>query len=331
MNPQLALDVDIEPQRLAELPLVTVDSDGVVTAHALWGEALEGVLDAQAERAGLTALANSYRSAGDLDAAVGLFAEAEAWDDMLAAMLEACSLASGAGVRPGVAGDWLELVPEEHEDAPEVQLAMGLMTRDRDPGSAEAREFFWAAAHGFRERDAKRDEVAALTQLGYLYRIAAEVDDRMRVQQRLDELAAAGSIEAELFLAIDRAAFEQVTIGDHETALAAAQSVDPDLLPDEWRVARDWVIVAALSQLGRPAEAVEVARQTPSGRAAMLPGSRVAWAVAAWFSGGAGKIVQGDIPGDISGAIPPATATSRASSWHSPQRQPGVAQKQRRG
>ena len=71
---------------VAGLPLVARTGGGWVTLHPLWGPVLRGLLTAEEADESRCAAAVVHREAGRYDQAVSLFAESQAWSDVLAAI-----------------------------------------------------------------------------------------------------------------------------------------------------------------------------------------------------------------------------------------------------
>lgn len=127
----------VQLSRLLEgLPLVVRDGSGWWSLHALWGSALQHLLDpaevAEAQRVAGRLLAQR----GQYHDAMTLLLDAEAWHDALEVIVDVCKVCT-----PLVPQDVLELwwsrLPGSYQECPEGLLLNAMIVEPADPAAAE--------------------------------------------------------------------------------------------------------------------------------------------------------------------------------------------------
>jgi DNA-binding SARP family transcriptional activator len=267
---------------VAELPLVRWTGDWA-QLHDLWGELLDDELTADERAAAAVGAARVARDRGDLERAIGLCTESAAWDELLVTLEHAVARGVVGGLRPQLLGRWRATIPPEWADAPVSRLLDGLVERERDPTTAEAGEALDQAARGFRASGNHELALVALSHLGYVARISGEPDRVLAVRDRIDELGGEHPPAAAFIPLCD--AWLALVRGRPEDQLAAVESIDDTLLPELWRATRDHLVAHALSNLGRPHEALEAVPKDIETRHLAIPGALTTELGCHWWAG----------------------------------------------
>ena len=198
-----ALGRDVDISALVSLvPLVSEVPGGERAMHALWrsylaNETSPGEIAAARRRAAAVLLEQGRVSAG-----VRLLIDAAAWDDVLAAIVEALGAA-----HPPVAGDvlaeWLTRLPDDVRDEPAAQLLAAIVSMEGDPQGAWPR--LEETARRFRVAGHATGELACLVQLGQLAWWSEESDRLAALVAGVFELEASGCREAIPLASLGRA------------------------------------------------------------------------------------------------------------------------------
>lgn len=220
---------------VADLPLVERRGADWVALHPLWKPALRRLLsDAEADDARRVAAA-VHRRAGRLSAAIDLFGESDAWDDVVEVIREA-AIRSEVLMDSAAFGRWYRTLPATHRDRPAARFAAGIDLAARTP--LAALPLFEAAAHGFRSAGDVDGEVASIQHEGLVRWWANDLDGLLRLYARVTELAAAGSRAASMVAAIGDAAMAHVA-GDSDETLRALAGID-ESLAGPWSATISW-------------------------------------------------------------------------------------------
>ena len=188
---------------VAGLPLVARTGVGWVTLHPLWGPVLRGLLTAEEADESRCAAAVVHREAGRYDQAVSLFAESQAWGDVLAT-IRCAEIEPLTRVDGRLFGRWYRSLPPAERGCPAARFAAGIELAARMPLAA-SQEFEDASA-GFRADGDVDGEVAVLWQDGRCRWWANDLTGLAVLLQRLTVLAARGSPEAATLVSIGAAA-----------------------------------------------------------------------------------------------------------------------------
>lgn len=253
----LGHDVDLDALT-RELPLAKVGGEGGRLVHPLWLPHLAAVVapgelaDAR-RRAGL-----AVAERGDLWAAVGHLAKAEAWEDMARVVVEALGVTSPP-VPGDVAATWLRRLPPDVADG---ALALLLEAVARGPDDPEgAMRLLEEAAAGFRRAGDGAGELAAIAQLAQLAWWRSDVEPLADIAVRFLEMEAQGDEKAVPLACLARALVADLT-NRPDDVLAELDRIPERSLNDTWIGLERWMRAAALSQLGRPHEAVRLAEES---------------------------------------------------------------------
>jgi LuxR family maltose regulon positive regulatory protein len=207
---------------VADLPLVERRGADWVALHPLWKPALRRVLsEAEADDARRVA-ADVHRRAGRFSAAIDLFAESDAWDEVLGVIRQA-AIAPELLIDSPAFGRWYRMLAPAQRDQPAARFAIGIDVASRRP--LDALPLFDAAARGFRSAGDVEGEVAAIQHEGLVRWWANDLDGLFRLYGRVVELAASGSTSAAMVAAIGDAAMAHVA-GDSDGTLRALADID---------------------------------------------------------------------------------------------------------
>lgn len=237
------LEVD---ELVASVPLVDRSSGGWAVLHPLWNPALRRLISPEDAAIARRQAAAVHRIAGRYSAASTLLVEAEAWDELLAMMLEAEELAPVTAphstgrsapfqLSSSELGRWLRELPARYRDAPEAKLAAGVDLMGRAP--ARGADLLAAAADDFRALGQADAELAAIAREGLARWWLNDFDRLFALHQRAAELAAAGSPRAQALTAIGEAAIAHL-LGDSSTVLARLEPLGE--APAEWPTTVQW-------------------------------------------------------------------------------------------
>ncbi len=207
---------------VASVPLVERSRTGWAALHPLWEPALRRLVPVDGSQARRTAAA-VHRRQGRLGVAVGLFAEAEAWDDVLA-IIRATELESNPAESGAEIGRWVRLLPQGLRSEPEAIFAVGLEVEARSPMAALA--YFEAAASAFRARRDVDAELTVIAADGLVRWWANDLTGIAQLLSRVDELAAAGSNRAQVLSKIGLAGMAHLRGESRVTLDALADVID---------------------------------------------------------------------------------------------------------
>ncbi len=273
----------------AGLPLVTRLAEREPTLHSLWQSLLSAevsgdeVADAR-RRAGIALMGR-----GRVDRAMGLFVEAEAWDEVGDAIV----VALGA-VHPPVARDvleaWLGRLPDEVRNRPSGRLLAAVIGVEGDLGGAW--QDFEDCAAAFRSVGETIGELACLVQLGQVAWWSDEPGRLASVAARAFELEAAGCEDAAPFACLGRAMLFDIA-DDGRRMLAELDRIPAGSLSEPWLGLVSWARAIALLQLGHLDGAQEAATRalTYSGslHAPLAEGTRLQ---ARWYQGHLAEVLD---------------------------------------
>jgi LuxR family transcriptional regulator, maltose regulon positive regulatory protein len=282
---------DVDPAELTEgLPLATTSGDGRLHIHPLWLPHLARLVspDEIDEARRRAALAIAAR--GDLWTAVGLLARAEAWDDMARVVIEALGV-SNPPVPGGVAATWLGRLPAGFADGPLAQLLSAVALGHRDPTTATAQ--LQEAAHTFRQAGDMAGELAAIAQLGQVAWWQNDAEPLVAVALRFLEMEATGYHEAVPLACLARALVADLA-NQQAATLAELDRIPDGSLNETWMGLVDGIRAAALSQLGRPREAMQRAEAALRVAEPLYqPLVEASWYGALWMTGAVDEALDG--------------------------------------
>ena len=152
--------------------------------------------------ASLRRAAEVHRRNGRHSAAIDLFVEADAWDDVLAHHRRRRALSVATNVSSDF-GRWRRLLPAGLQAEPAALLAAGLKSRGRAP--IEAARRFRESAEGFRAKE-DVDGAAAISHDGVVRWWLNDIAGLMDLYVRVGELRATGSARATVLEAVSLAA-----------------------------------------------------------------------------------------------------------------------------
>ncbi len=263
-----------------EVPLVSwtvEESDHAWAAlHPLWDPVLRTRRsETETANARLDA-ARVHRARGRLDAAIDLFAQAEAWDDVLGTIREAAMFADAFEEWHRFAR-WRSLLPDRHQDDPVAHLAAGIEVASRVP--VDSVSAFELAARGFRETGDAAGELAALGKLGVVAWWSNDIATLFGVIGRGTELAAEGLAAAQIAARVGDAALAHAS-GDPERVLEVLAPIDLSDAGD-WAGSAGWLRAVAHRRRGdleRAEQAVHaVARLAPGDMQLVVAQARGNW------------------------------------------------------
>ena len=265
-----------------DLPLVRWSGEHA-QLHDLWGELLATELGDDDRSAAAVAAAAVVRRRRDIDRAIDLASEVEAWDDVVTSLSAAVQHGVGGGLSAQQLRRWRSILPAAIADSPIGLLIDGLLERERDQTSSAAIALLDQAARAFELEGNHQLELVALTQLGYLARIGGEPRDVELFNERVARLAT-DHPPALPFLAIGEA-WTALTTGRPDRQLAALQSIDGDALPPIWQITRRHLMAHALFNLGRADEALAVVPKEIDTLPVPIPGALVTESQCTWYAG----------------------------------------------
>jgi LuxR family maltose regulon positive regulatory protein len=252
---EIAAEVLGRHVRLAELldglPLVVRGRSGWWSLHGLWSAVL-------ADRLGPEEVARARRTAGRVLArrrryhdAMHLLADAGAWDDVRALVVEVCEVGTPL-VPPDVLETWLRRLPLDVQDGPEGLLLAAMVAEPTNPDAAEQllERAFAGAPHAAD---------VSFACLNSLVEVAFRRSDRRQMKQfmdRLTHLAADGSDRAAGWVALFRGLLAR------HPAEVRAELAEPGLVSGgPLSPVQDWLRAhLLLCKLGEPVAAEQVAR-----------------------------------------------------------------------
>lgn len=264
------------------LPLVRWSGE-IAQLHDLWADLLAGELDAPRRSAAANAAAAVARRHRDIDRAIDLGRLVDDWDDVGESLRAAVRHGVDGGLRADQIRRWRTLLPPEATDSAIGVLLEGLLERERDPTSPAATELLDRAAEMFEHDDEPELELVALTQLGYVARIAGDTSRIQTLNERFARLAEHHP-PARPFTAIGEA-WSALTTGRPKAQLEALMSIDEGDLPAVWQITRRHLIAFALLNLGRAHEALTIVPDDVDTMPVPIPGALVTRSQCQWYSG----------------------------------------------
>ncbi len=284
----LGHDVDVDALT-ADIPLVATTSEGARQIHALWRPHLARDVSpaevAEARRRGGLRLAES----GDVASAVGILADAGAWDDLTRVVAEVV-----AAPDPPVPGDvvagWLGRLPGHMAEGPLARLLGAVAAVQTDPVAAT--RDLQEAADAFRREGNDTGELACMAQLAQLAWWSEQPERLAVLAARLFEMEALGHERAVPLACLARALIADV-MADADAVLAELDRIPPGALSPTSQSLVDWLRSTSWSHLGRPTEALEAAtRACAQASPLYAPVVESARMQALWFLGGIDQVVD---------------------------------------
>ena len=243
----------VQLSRLLEgLPLVVRDGAGWWSLHALWGSALQHLLD-EAEVAGARrATGRLLAQRGHYDDAMSLLLDAEAWPDALEVIVDVCKVCT-----PLAPQDFLELwwsrLPGPCRERPEGLLLHAMVVEPADPGAAERllTEALAAAA------DTPNLQYACINALAQVAFWRNDRDTLRQLVAQLDSLLRGGFEEAEEWLLILTALLEPSIDRAREALLSAHSPLTSRNPVQQWLLAH-----ILLRKMGDAVQGEDAARRS---------------------------------------------------------------------
>jgi DNA-binding SARP family transcriptional activator len=270
---------------VGRVPMVDVQPDGTVVAHAFWHDVLDQIVDRRQRAELVERIARALADSGRHDEAVHLAAAHGHWD-LVAELVMRALRRGGAFLTARTTAAWVELVPASHRERPELLVLRGLvdrLTRGETRGH-ELVERAWAA---FQADGRVIEEATALSELTRSRWAARDTSSLVRIYQRAQEIDGRRPGLLDPVLRTMEAAMADLR-GDPAAALAALERIDLTGLADPSfeTLVHNWA--ASLCVLvGDTAEAVrrsdEAARASRSGRS--RGGRPIQTVLARWFHG----------------------------------------------
>jgi ATP/maltotriose-dependent transcriptional regulator MalT/DNA-binding SARP family transcriptional activator len=231
---------------VAGVPLVERTATGWVALHPLWHPVLRRLLpEVEADECRSLA-AVVHRDADRHDAAINLFVEAQAWEEVLLT-IRLAELSPGMRGDAGRFGRWYRLLPPAYRGRPIAQFAAAIELSARAPLAASSQ--LVEAATGFRADGDVDGEVAAIFHDGLLRWWANDIAGLATLYERVAVLAADGSHAAATLASIATAAIGHVN-ADSPSVLQALSDVDEGVLDPGWRATANWLRSVAHRRAG---------------------------------------------------------------------------------
>lgn len=274
---------DLAPTDLAaRVPMVDVQPDGTVVAHAFWHEVIDQIVDTGERLDLVDRLARAHADAGRHDEGVRLAAAHDRWD-LVAELVMWAIRRGGAFLTPHTAETWLHLVPADRRDRPEILLLRGLTER-LTLGETRGHHLVERAWDSFRADGRVIEEATALSELTRSRWAARDTSALRRIYHRALEIDALRPGLLDPVLRTMEAAMADLR-GDPAEALEALARIDVPGLSDPsfQTLVHNWA--ASLSVLvGDTAAAVR--HSDAAVRAARPHGGRpIQTVLARWFHG----------------------------------------------
>ena len=250
-------DVEVEVANvLAGVPLVSSVGDGEWMLHELWQTLLEGDVSPDDLAAARRRVAGELlRRCDRLPAAVDLLIEAEAWDDLTDALVEALGVVHPPVARD-VLADWLVRLSPDARAAPSGLLLAAMVGTEGDPAGARRR--FTEAADTFRARGQPAGELACLVQLGHMAWWSDDAEGLAIVAERAFVMESDGYEPVAPIACLARALLHDIG-NDSRSMLAELDKILPGSVNDTWWGIVCWARAIALLELGHTDEALEAA------------------------------------------------------------------------
>jgi DNA-binding SARP family transcriptional activator len=285
----LGSEVDVADV-LAGVPLVSSVGDGEWVLHELWRTLLEGVVSpddvATARRNAAGAL---RRQCDRLPAAVELLIDAEAWDAVTDALVDALGVVHPPVARD-VLADWLGRLSPEARAAPSGLLLAAMVGTEGDPAGARRR--FEEAADGFHARGQPAGELACVVQLGHMAWWSDDAEGLATAAERAFLMESAGYEPVAPIACLARALLYDIG-NDSRMMLAELDKILPGAVNDSWWGIVCWARAIALLDLGLTDEALEAAdKALAHGRFLHAPLAQTTRLQALWYQGRTAEVLD---------------------------------------
>jgi DNA-binding SARP family transcriptional activator len=278
---------------VTDLPLVSSVPSGERSLHALWRSLLADEVTPPEVAAARRRAAAAQRARGRADAAARLLIEAEAWDELAEAIVDALG-AAHPPVPRDVLAEWHSRLPAGVRTTPSGRLLGAVVAVEADPEGAAPR--LEDAAAAFRAAGHLTGELACLVQLGQIAWWSESPERLAALAVRVFELEAAGCDQAVPLACLGRALVYDVQ-NDSRQVLAELDRVPPGSLNDVWQGVVSWLRSTTLMHLGDARASLEAAEDALAHagplHAPLAEGARLQ---ALWFQGG-GDAVVAALPG----------------------------------
>jgi DNA-binding SARP family transcriptional activator len=287
---------------LTGLPLVTAVPSGERSLHALWRSLLaDEVSPAEVADARRRAAA-THRARGRAAAAARLLIDAEAWDDLGEAIVDALG-AAHPPVPRDVLAEWFSRLPANVRTNPSGRLLAAVVAVEADPEGAGPR--LEDAAAEFRAAGHLAGELACLVQLGQIAWWSESPERLAALAVRVFELEAAGCDQAVPLACLGRALVFDVQ-NDSRQVLTELDRIPPGALNDVWQGVVSWLRSTTLMHLGDAQASLEAAEHALAHAGPLHePLAEGARLQALWFQG----------RGDVVAALPALVERMRQAGY----------------
>jgi LuxR family transcriptional regulator, maltose regulon positive regulatory protein len=204
------------------VPLVTSNDQGWFDLHRLWQPVLRPLVTQHEIDSACRVAASVHRRRARYGRSIALFAEIDAWDEVLAT-LRLAELDPAQRLRAHEFLAWHAALPAEHRTHPCALFAAAMVTASRVPGDAVPG--FEAASAGFRALGDIDAEVAVTQEHGVVLWWANDLAGLLVLLNRTTELADAGSESANMLVAIGTAGIAHIN-ADSPGVLAALAGIE---------------------------------------------------------------------------------------------------------
>jgi len=252
--------------------------------HDLWHPFVERAIAPELATAARRRASRVLRERGDLRRAGELLladpVDGAGWSELKPLLVEGAAAASSlTGTVPAHA--WLDAVPAERRDAPEVLLVEAVVARLRGH-AAQAQTGFRRAWDAARAQGAAEAEVVAMSHLLHQAWWQGDLGLFGEVFERVEELRRSGDRRADVFASLGEALLTETT-GNPAGALTRLEEGTVAALPEGLVAVRDWLRVRCLLALGRGRDAFAIA-DPAAGQPDALPAVQVQPLTALWLS-----------------------------------------------
>jgi DNA-binding SARP family transcriptional activator len=280
-------DLDV-PGLVAGLPLVTAVPSGERSLHALWRSLLADEVTPAEVAAARRRAAAAQRARGRAGAAARLLIDAEAWDDLGEAIVDALG-AAHPPVPRDVLAEWFSRLPAGVRTTPSGRLLAAVVALEADPEGAVPR--LEDAAAEFRAAGHLAGELACLVQLGQIAWWSESPERLTALAVRVFELEAAGCDQAVPLACLGRALVFDVQ-NDSRQVLAELDRVPPGSLNDVWQGVVSWLRSTTFMHVGDVRASLDAAEHALAHagplHAPLAEGARLQ---ALWFAGQGDAVV----------------------------------------
>jgi LuxR family maltose regulon positive regulatory protein len=275
---------------LAGVPLVSSAGDGEWMLHDLWRTLLEAdVSPADVATARRRAAGALLRRDDRLPAAVDLLIEAEAWDELTDALVEALGVVHPPVARD-VLADWLARLSPDARAAPSGLLLAALVGTEGDPAGARRR--FEEAADRFHTRGQPAGELACVVQLGHMAWWSDDAEGLATAAERAFLMESDGYEPVAPLACLARALLYDIG-NDSRMMLAELDKILPGTVNDTWWGIVCWARAIALLELGHTEEALEAANKALAhGRFLHAPLAQTTRLQALWYQGRSAEVLD---------------------------------------